>query len=972
MKSKKIFVLVSSLALLLAACNKPASTSQSQSGSQSANPTTSETSNPTSQGGQTEVAVTALAINKATLSLEAGKSESLSVTVTPENASNTKVTWETSDAKVATVSSLGKVTAVKVGTATITAKSVSNPTVTATCAVTVTEEGGKYGSLNKPKTVAEALAIAAEECKDKDAFTAQSVYVTGFISRAVTNKSGYSLGIYLKDSLTDANAKEFLVYSADHDATLTPYQNDKIVVHGYIQNYNDQTIEMTTKDKEKPAIDKVERGTSSIAYSINDGQFNADAPKNAKNLAEVVLTITPASGKVVNSLLVNGNEVAAETDGSYKFRVTGNMTVVANIFDQGVTIVKSTMKYTGTETTNMAEGNNAALVNLDANIFNVESTKTTGPYAGLNKNGDIRLYNNRNKETVEERRNGTTVTVSSKRAQMKKVLITLAGTTTAAKRFGDMEVKAGDQVIAAGEVEGVYSFNSKVFSMQNINTDKESQQFHIASVEIFYVLEEKVAATGVTVTPATAEVQVDKDVQLEATLEPSNATDPIVWKSADETKAKVSQTGKVTGVAETDGVKITAFADANENGTLDAGEFKAEATIKVTAGDVINYGTKEAPLTVAQAKAVLDKTGTDESKQPLFVKGIISTNKDFSTQYHNGEVWLQSDDGSNAKELELWSCEIDASLNYSGDPKADDLKGYEVVVTGYGKIYGTTYELTNVTKDGARVNPKIISMTREEVVATEITVAPTSAEVEVGKTVDLAATVTPANSTQKVAWKSSDEAKATVANGKVRGVAEGNVTITAFVDADKDGVLDEGELKADAAITVKQGEVATEAVYSLKKLNGNNTNYASMFDVEFEDGKQWKIPGNQSLDNGLKIGGKPAANDETKSIVRNFYSKSNYASVSSFVITHGAKDSQITVNSLTLYVFDSAADAAGDDLTKASETVVGTFVDSGVSSFAPADGSKWENKYFKVVYNMTTTAASSNKGVMLTELKLVF
>ena len=805
MKSKKVFVLVSALALLLGACHNGGNKDTSSANTATSAPDTQVTTSEPSQSSQSgEVAVTSITLNKTTLSLEAGKSESLTATALPENASNTKVTWETSDANVATVSSLGKVTAVKVGTATITAKSVSNPTVTATCAVTVTEEGGKYGSLNKPKTVAEALAIAAEECKDKDAFTAQSVYVTGFISRAVTNKSGYSLGIYLKDSLTDANAKEFLVYSADHDATLTPYQNDKIVVHGYIQNYNDQTIEMTTKDnKDKPVIDKVERGTSSIAYSINDGQFNADAPKNAKNLAEVVLTITPASGKVVNSLLINGNEVAAETDGSYKFRVTGNMTVVANIFDQGVTIVKSTMKYTGTETTNMAEGNNAALVNLDANIFDVESTKTTGPYAGLNKNGDIRLYNNRNKETVEERRNGTTVTVSSKRAQMKKILITLAGTTTAAKRFGDMEVKAGDQVIAAGEVEGVYSFNSKVFSMQNINTDKESQQLHIASIEMFYVLEEKVAATGVTVTPATAEVQVDKDVQLEATLEPSNATDPIVWKSADETKAKVSQSGKVTGVAETDGVKITAFADANENGTLDAGEFKAEATIKVTAGDVINYGTKEAPLTVAQAKAVLDRTGTDESKQPLFVKGIISTNKDFSTQYHNGEVWLQSDDGSNAKELELWSCEIDASLNYSGDPKADDLKGYEVVVTGYGKIYGTTYELTNVTKDGARVNPKIVSMTREEVAATAIAVAPTSAEVEVNKTVDLVATLTPANATQKVAWKSSDEAKATVADGKVTGVAVGNVTITAFVDADKDGVLDEGELKAECAVTVK-------------------------------------------------------------------------------------------------------------------------------------------------------------------------
>ena len=370
--------------------------------------------------------------------------------------------------------------------------------------------------------------------------------------------------------------------------------------------------------------------------------------------------------------------------------------------------------------------------------------------------------------------------------------------------------------------------------MQNINTDKESQQFHIASVEIFYVLEEKVAATGVTVTPATAEVQVDKDVQLEATLEPSNATDPIVWKSADETKATVSQTGKVTGVAETDGVKITAFADANENGTLDAGEFKAEATIKVTAGDVINYGTKEAPLTITQAKALLASLKGEMSKQPLFVKGVVSTNKAFDTQYHNGEIWLQSEDGQTAKDFELWSCGIDASLNYPGDPKADELKGYEVIAKGYGKLYNdTTYELTNTTIDGARVNPTIVSMTREEVVATGIAVAPTTAEVEVNKTVDLTATLTPDNATQKVAWKSSDEAKATVNDGKVRGVAEGNVTITAFVDADKDGVLDEGELKAECAVTVKPSSVVGN-VLTLENLGHNLSTSSTAVTTETE------------------------------------------------------------------------------------------------------------------------------------------
>lgn len=57
----------------------------------------------------------------------------------------------------------------------------------------------------------------------------------------------------------------------------------------------------------------------------------------------------------------------------------------------------------------------------------------------------------------------------------------------------------------------------------------------------------------------------------------------------------------------------------------------------------------------------------------------------------------------------------------------------------------------------------------------------TSAELQVGKTLTLTATVTPDNATDKaVAWTSSNDAVATVdANGVVTAKAEGTATITA-------------------------------------------------------------------------------------------------------------------------------------------------------------------------------------------------
>ena len=94
MKNKKLLVLIPALLLTvgtLGACggskksSEPASTSESS------------------------VAVTGVTLDKATAELGVGDSLTLKATVTPNNATNTKVTWESSDTAVATVSNLGKV-----------------------------------------------------------------------------------------------------------------------------------------------------------------------------------------------------------------------------------------------------------------------------------------------------------------------------------------------------------------------------------------------------------------------------------------------------------------------------------------------------------------------------------------------------------------------------------------------------------------------------------------------------------------------------------------------------------------------------------------------------------------------------------------------------------------------------------------------------------------------------------------------
>ena len=85
-----------------------------------------------------DVSVTGVTLNKTTLTLSKGASETLTATVAPTNATNKKVTWTSSDPAVATVYASGKVTGVANGTATITV-TTEDGGYTATCAVEVAD-----------------------------------------------------------------------------------------------------------------------------------------------------------------------------------------------------------------------------------------------------------------------------------------------------------------------------------------------------------------------------------------------------------------------------------------------------------------------------------------------------------------------------------------------------------------------------------------------------------------------------------------------------------------------------------------------------------------------------------------------------------------------------------------------------------------------------------------------------------------
>ena len=102
--------------------------------------------------------VTDITLNKTEGTLAVGDTETLVATIAPAGATNKMVEWSSSDESVATVDENGKVTALKAGTATITAKALDGDK-TATFTLTV-KEAATSVTLNK---TAIELSVGASE-----------------------------------------------------------------------------------------------------------------------------------------------------------------------------------------------------------------------------------------------------------------------------------------------------------------------------------------------------------------------------------------------------------------------------------------------------------------------------------------------------------------------------------------------------------------------------------------------------------------------------------------------------------------------------------------------------------------------------------------------------------------------------------------------------------------------------------------
>lgn len=146
-----------------------------------------------------KVAVSGITLNNSTLSLTTGQNFTLQAMLSPSNATNKEVTWESSDAGVAAVSKDGVVTAKKAGKATIVAKAADESGKYASCVVTVTEAKKEVTGVTLNKSSLN-LGVGGSEVLSAtvlpaDATNKQVTWLSSTPSIATVSQSGVVTGV---------------------------------------------------------------------------------------------------------------------------------------------------------------------------------------------------------------------------------------------------------------------------------------------------------------------------------------------------------------------------------------------------------------------------------------------------------------------------------------------------------------------------------------------------------------------------------------------------------------------------------------------------------------------------------------------------------------------------------------------------------------------------------------------------------
>ena len=246
------------------------------------------------------VPVTGVSLDESSITLDVGGNQTLTATVTPEDATNKKVRWSSDNEAVATVSEDGVVTAVAGGTAVITA-TTHDGLFTATCTVTV----------NAPDAAPTITTDTLPDGKVGEAYS-QTLTATGTAPITWSIDGGLPAGLSLNEDTGEISGTP----TADGTAKFTVKATNSA---------GSNTKELSIM------IAKAAPAEYTITVTTEGGGTASASPAKAAAGTEITLTATPNEGYHLKEWEVMSGGVTIKDD---KFTMPNNNVEVKAIFEE--------------------------------------------------------------------------------------------------------------------------------------------------------------------------------------------------------------------------------------------------------------------------------------------------------------------------------------------------------------------------------------------------------------------------------------------------------------------------------------------------------------------------------------------------------------------------------------------------------------------------------------------------------------
>ncbi len=758
--------------------------------------------------------VTGVRITTTAVKLAVGKAKALEWTVFPENATNKKVTWKSSEPSVATVTQSGVVTGVSEGVTVISVTTVDGG-FTSTCNFTVYVPVTGVSIVHNAQNTTEFNVykgntfLLSADVKPANATNKTVSWVSANTSIATVNEAGQVTGVgkgVVNITCTTADGA--------YKATCTV---------NVIQPVESITLDVATVNlevgKSKTVKAKITPSTATyqtLKWSSSNPKIasvDGDGVVKAVSAGTVTITAYSADGNAKATCKVNviqpatGIKLNHET-GYVRIGEVGVLKATVlptNATNQKVTWSTSDKTRATVSQDGVVKGISQGYVTITATTVNGGHTASCKILVVKSVTG-VKL--DKATVTINVGKSTTiTPTVYPTDATIKTVYWTSSNYDVATvDAAGKVVAKApGYAIITAKTKDGSYTAKTEVLVIQPV--------------------------TGVTLNKTASYLNLNATMTLVPTISPANASiKSVTWSSSDPSIATVSSSGVVTGLKKGTVTITCKTTNGSKTATCKIAVVKRVTGVSLNKEEAILYFGRALTLnsTVYPIDASVQDvvyTSNDTNIATVSATGVVTpvntgTTYIVATTKDGGyKAYCRVSVGKAPESIKLAVTSATMVAGKSGTLKyaiyPTDARNRVATfvssnpdvakVNSAGVITAVsrgTAEITASTENGIKAVCKITVVQP----VTSVDISSTAAEVYTGEKIKLSARIFPENANNTaVTWESSDTRIATVAaDGTVSGVKAGTATITV--------ISVDGSHKASCTVTVLQHVTAVEFV----------------------------------------------------------------------------------------------------------------------------------------------------------------